>query len=149
MPEKLFIFTFLATSRLFLPPHSLLEKTLDFARKVVGGQVLPDEDSLQSTAGRYTRLLQCVGEDFSSFLLTWRHLRCAHVVNRLPPLFCPSFRREWTETFSYDFRDERMMVHFRELTKVLKFPGFLPHAPCPPAFAYIPDFPARAAVFGM
>ena len=60
MPDKLFIFTFLATSRLFLPPHALLSKTLDFARKVVPAQAAPDEDSLHSTAGRYTRLLQCV-----------------------------------------------------------------------------------------
>ena len=33
------------------------------------------------------------------------------------PTFFAYLDREWTETYSYDFRDERMMVPFKEITQ--------------------------------
>eukprot|EP00055_Hartaetosiga_balthica_P012111 m.57862 g.57862 ORF g.57862 m.57862 type:complete len:610 (+) comp7839_c3_seq1:29-1858(+) len=84
MPEKQFIFTFLATSRLFIAPHELLSRIAATAKeKLEGVEEMGFEQSEDNLATRYATLL-----------------------------------REWTEKFSYDFRDERMMVPLRDITKV-------------------------------
>eukprot|EP01147_Barroeca_monosierra_P002401 gene2401-5348_t len=85
MPDKLFIFTFLATSRLFLPPHKLLVRLAAHVR---------DEMEELEPAG--------FEEESEPDSLPMRFVKVL---------------REWTETFSYDFRDERMMVPFKEITQ--------------------------------
>lgn len=85
MPDKMFIFTFLATSRLFLPPHALLRKMAAHVRQqmeTVEPAGFEEESDSNSLPMRFAKLL-----------------------------------REWTETYSYDFRDERMMVPFKEITQ--------------------------------
>eukprot|EP00730_Choanoeca_flexa_P005197 TRINITY_DN11901_c0_g1_i3.p2 TRINITY_DN11901_c0_g1~~TRINITY_DN11901_c0_g1_i3.p2 ORF type:complete len:405 (+),score=79.12 TRINITY_DN11901_c0_g1_i3:4124-5338(+) len=86
MPDKLFIFTFLATSRLFIAPHMLLAKMADHIQALVTDKA-PDGTTEAEVEGSVAH-------------------RCARLL------------REWTETFSYDFRNEKMMLPFKEITKV-------------------------------
>jgi hypothetical protein len=95
-PEKTYIFAFLLSSRLFLPPHELLERM---------GQVCAKQQKLRlpvdvvnGGAHRHKG-----GGCLAEFGI--------HIIKLL---------NQWISTFPQDFRDERMMRNLMALTKAIE-----------------------------
>ncbi|XP_050437199.1 uncharacterized protein LOC126843616 isoform X1 [Adelges cooleyi] len=87
-PDQAYLFAFILSSRLFVKPHELLAKVVAVCQA-------------QQRLGDYVSAAQ-----------NPQHKdQLSRFVPRLVQLLA-----EWTDKFPYDFRDERVMVHVREIT---------------------------------
>lgn len=110
-PQRTYIFTFLLSSRLFMHPYELMSKVchLCMEQQRLGD---PQADKVQATvASRCGRniVVVVVGGVYESMLRFQKRVR------KITPKIL-QLLTEWTETFPYDFRDERMMRSLKELT---------------------------------
>ncbi|XP_005729304.1 ras-GEF domain-containing family member 1B-B-like [Pundamilia nyererei] len=81
-PDRSYVFTFLLSSRLFLPPYELMTRVCHLCvEQQRSGDALLDKIRFREVAPKLVQLLT-----------------------------------EWTETFPYDFRDERMMRCLKDMT---------------------------------
>ncbi|CAH1715707.1 unnamed protein product [Aphis gossypii] len=87
-PDQAYLFAFILSSRLFVKPHELLAKVV----AVCHAQ-------------------QRLGDPVSAALNPLHKDQLSRFVPRLVQLLA-----EWTDKFPYDFRDERVMAHVREIT---------------------------------
>ncbi|XP_026810872.1 uncharacterized protein LOC113552274 [Rhopalosiphum maidis] len=87
-PDQAYLFAFILSSRLFVKPHELLAKVV----AVCHAQ-------------------QRLGDQVSAALNPLHKDQLSRFVPRLVQLLA-----EWTDKFPYDFRDERVMAHVREIT---------------------------------
>lgn len=87
-PDQAYLFAFILSSRLFVKPHELLAKVV----AVCHAQ-------------------QRLGDQVSAALNPHHKDQLSRFVPRLVQLLA-----EWTDKFPYDFRDERVMAHVREIT---------------------------------
>ncbi|VVC30177.1 Ras guanine-nucleotide exchange factor, conserved site,Ras-like guanine nucleotide exchange [Cinara cedri] len=87
-PDQAYLFAFILSSRLFVKPHELLAK-------VVG----------------VCHAQQRLGDPVSAAQNVHHKDQLSRFVPRLVQLLA-----EWTDKFPYDFRDERVMAHVREIT---------------------------------
>ncbi|XP_022165908.1 flocculation protein FLO11-like [Myzus persicae] len=87
-PDQAYLFAFILSSRLFVKPHELLAKVV----AVCHAQ-------------------QRLGDPVSVALNPHHKDQLSRFVPRLVQLLA-----EWTDKFPYDFRDERVMAHVREIT---------------------------------
>ncbi|XP_050534858.1 uncharacterized protein LOC126901942 [Daktulosphaira vitifoliae] len=87
-PDQAYLFAFILSSRLFVKPHELLAKVVAIcqAQQKLGDYVSAAQNSHHK-------------DQLSRF------------VPKLVQLLA-----EWTDKFPYDFRDERVMIHVREIT---------------------------------
>ncbi|XP_007953769.2 ras-GEF domain-containing family member 1A [Orycteropus afer afer] len=81
-PDRTYIFTFLLSSRIFIPPHDLLVRVeqicLEQRQQLEAG---PDQATLKSFSAKIVQFL-----------------------------------KEWTETFPYDFQEEKAMAKLKAIT---------------------------------
>ena len=102
-PDRTYIFAFLLSSRLYIKPHALLAEVV---RLCMQQQNLTDKQVTKVGRNKWIPLVAplnlpfCLQEKLGRF--------CPHLVQLLS---------EWMETFPYDFRDERVMQHVRQLTQ--------------------------------
>lgn len=106
-PDRTYIFAFLLSSRLYIKPHALLAQVV---RLCMLQQNLADQ-KLTKVSGAFSWVVASTGGLIAFFArMTQEKLGrfCPHMVQLLS---------EWMETFPYDFRDERVMQHVRQLTQ--------------------------------
>lgn len=107
-PQRTYIFTFLLSSRLFMHPYELMAKVchLCVEQQRLGD---PQADKVRATAAFKSGLTFLV--PFVDELTVNFQKRVRKITPKILQLLT-----EWTETFPYDFRDERMMRSLKELT---------------------------------
>ncbi|TNN58436.1 Ras-GEF domain-containing family member 1C [Liparis tanakae] len=106
-PEKAYVFTFLLSARLFIPPPELLARVCELCIK----QQQLDQSPLDtvSTAPRTdTQLLYEYAQAKEK-----EHSDMAKVRKFGPKIL--QLLTEWTETFPSDFRDEKMAGHLKDI----------------------------------
>ncbi|KAL2299391.1 hypothetical protein Nmel_014046 [Mimus melanotis] len=102
-PEKAYIFTFLLSSRLFIEPHELLSRV---CHKCIEQQRL--DDPVLDKSSQVTFLL-----NFFKALVKPVGCKEARIRKFGPKIL--QLLTEWTETFPYDFQEERMIGHLKDM----------------------------------
>lgn len=121
-PDRTYIFAFLLTSRLYVQPHELMARVARQFRSIVG--TLPGSGGLSRS--RPTSTSESSSEEMDAAATP--PASPPHAVPNTTPLALRpgvmdtaknmvQFLSEWTESFAYDFRDERMMKHLKEITQ--------------------------------
>lgn len=122
--QRTYIFTFLLSSRLFMHPYELMSKVchLCMEQQRLGD---PHTDKVRAPGALKCSLSFIVPVVYELTLNFQKRVR------KITPKIL-QLLTEWTETFPYDFRDERMMRSLKELThrlasgeEVSVFPGRL------------------------
>ncbi|CRL03296.1 CLUMA_CG016280, isoform A [Clunio marinus] len=88
-PDRSYLFAFLLSSRLFIKPYQLLSKIWDLSQQ---------QQNLKS---------------FIQQKLAHNNPKLSRFTQYLIQLLA-----EWTDTFPYDFRDERLMTQIRDITQI-------------------------------
>lgn len=97
LPSQEYIFSFLLSSRIFLPPHELLGRLL-VDIMVVAVPEVEDHNAISPLATTTAGVAGGTAEE------------------NLPALEClVKFLGVWTTKFPYDFRDERIMSHVKHI----------------------------------
>lgn len=109
-PQRTYIFTFLLSSRLFMHPYELMSKVchLCMEQQRLGD---PQADKVR-VVGVVVVIVVGVVVGVGVYVSV---LRFQKRVRKITPKIL-QLLTEWTETFPYDFRDERMMRSLKELT---------------------------------
>lgn len=111
--QRTYIFTFLLSSRLFMHPYELMSKVchLCMEQQRLGD---PQADKVRAAAASGCGRNIAVGGVVVVGVYE-SMLRFQKRVRKITPKIL-QLLTEWTETFPYDFRDERMMRSLKELT---------------------------------
>lgn len=112
--QRSYVFTFLLSSRLFLHPYELMTRVchLCVEQQRSGDALLDKVGGLHTLT--HTRRGRFVSLRFSfspTHIYNVFQIRFREVAPKLVQLLT-----EWTETFPYDFRDERMMRCLKDMT---------------------------------
>ncbi|XP_065195397.1 ras-GEF domain-containing family member 1B-like [Sycon ciliatum] len=128
-PDRTFLFAFLLCSRLYLHPHELMARVAKQFRNIVG----PTSGGAGGS-GRHSRHSSASEVDVDGGADN-QHTQSSSSPTGNPPVPGSSvplglrpgvmetarnmvqFLSEWTESFAYDFRDEKMMKHLKEITQ--------------------------------
>ncbi|KAI1234103.1 hypothetical protein IHE44_0003816, partial [Lamprotornis superbus] len=102
-PEKAYIFTFLLSSRLFIEPHELLSRV---CHKCIEQQRL-DDPVLDKVS------LSLQQKNVKYFQWVEDSVALARIRKFGPKIL--QLLTEWTETFPYDFQEERMIGHLKDM----------------------------------
>lgn len=109
-PDRSYIFAFLLSSRLFVKPYQLLSKIWELSQQ---------QQSLKS----FIQVSDC--ETFLISIVTKIDFYCKQqkLAHNNPKLsrftqYLIQLLAEWTDTFPYDFRDERLMTQIRDITQI-------------------------------
>ncbi|KAJ7407638.1 hypothetical protein WISP_125475 [Willisornis vidua] len=119
-PDRTYIFTFLLSSRLFMHPYELMAKVchLCIEQQRLSEPGLDKENAMGNTIKGFAEIQ--VDYIHSLFLIHQvDHLIMKGNLNWMQKI-APKILQlltEWTETFPYDFRDERMMRNLKELAQ--------------------------------
>lgn len=111
-PQRTYIFTFLLSSRLFMHPYELMSKVCHLCmeqQRLADPQADKVGATVASGCGGNIVVGAVVGGAYESTLRFQKRVR------KITPKIL-QLLTEWTETFPYDFRDERMMRSLKELT---------------------------------
>ena len=113
-PDRTYLFAFLLCSRLFVKPHELMAKVARQFRSVVGTLPGATHGSRSSSTSGDTS----PGDSLSSSPVQPSTMPLAlrpGVMETAKNMV--QFLSEWTESFAYDFREEKMMRHLKEITQ--------------------------------
>ncbi|KZC03954.1 Ras-GEF domain-containing family member 1C [Dufourea novaeangliae] len=118
-PDRAYLFAFLLSARLFIKPHELLGEVCALCEH---------QQNLNGEGGKNHMLSDCTASSEATYMPEATvnqgkkeddgkscglfQERLQRFVPRLVQLLA-----EWTETFPYDFRDERVMGHVRSITQ--------------------------------
>ncbi|XP_053682829.1 ras-GEF domain-containing family member 1B-like [Sabethes cyaneus] len=94
-PDQSYLFAFLLSARLFIKPHELLQQVCDICHEQQQLNIYLNNNNNNNGIATQQK-----AQNLSRFACNFIQLLS-----------------EWIETFPYDFRDERVMQHVREMTQ--------------------------------